>query len=94
MTTGVDLPDDLSRFQILVKLPFASLGDARVKKKSDLNPMWYRFQMWMTLMQSAGRSTRSETDHCVSYILDASFYHFWEKDKMYLPKWFNDRIRL
>ena len=31
---GIDLVDDLSRFQIIVKVPYASLGDKHVKKKS------------------------------------------------------------
>jgi hypothetical protein len=35
LTTGIDLKDDLSRFQIIVKLPFMSLSDPRVKKKIE-----------------------------------------------------------
>jgi Rad3-related DNA helicase len=48
MHTGVDLYDDLSRFQIIVKLPFLSLGDGRIKIKSDLDGDWYINQMFLT----------------------------------------------
>lgn len=93
MTTGVDLQGELSRFQIIVKLPFLSLGDPRVKKKSDLDSRWYRTQMWLTLLQSSGRSTRNEEDYALTYILDASFERFWNMDVASMPKWFIDRVQ-
>jgi len=33
MMEGVDLADDMSRFQILCKVPFPYLGDAAIKKR-------------------------------------------------------------
>ena len=38
MYEGVDLPGDLSRFQILVKAPYPSLGDKRIKFILDHHP--------------------------------------------------------
>ena len=92
MHTGVDLYDDLARFQIIVKLPFLSLGDGRVKRKSDIDGDWYINQMFLTLLQSSGRSIRSENDWAETYILDASFKYFFNKYKKNLPKWFIDRV--
>lgn len=92
MTTGVDLENDLSRFQLMVKLPFLSLGDIRVKTKADLDDMWYQTQMWMTILQSAGRSTRSVDDYCHSYIIDSSFPYFYGKFKNKLPDHFTKRL--
>lgn len=93
MTTGVDLKGDLSRFQIIVKLPYLSLADPRIKAKSDMDSEWYRTQMWLSLLQSTGRSTRSEDDYAVTYILDSGFEYVFNQDAHQLPVWFIDRIR-
>jgi Rad3-related DNA helicase len=92
LSTGTDLRDDLSRFQIVVKMPFASLADKRVKIKSDLNPEWYACEMLRTLIQSCGRSTRSEDDYSSTYILDSSLYYWLRKYHNLIPSQFKDRI--
>ena len=40
LNEGVDLKNDLSRFQIIVKLPFLSLADSRTKVKKDIDNKW------------------------------------------------------
>lgn len=92
MMEGVDLFDDLSAFQIILKMPWPSLGDPRIKKKSELNPDWYSNKVWVCIMQASGRSTRHEKDTSVTYILDSSFPYFYEKWKRNLPSWFTDRV--
>lgn len=93
MTTGVDLKDDLSRFQVIVKMPFSSLGDPRTKKKTDISPDWYACQMLKNLIQACGRSTRSVDDHSSTYVLDSSFAYYINKYKKWLPKQFLARLR-
>lgn len=92
MMEGVDLYDDLSNFQIILKFPWASLMDPRVKAKSETEPNWYSNSMWISVMQASGRSTRHEEDSSVTYILDASFPYFYNTYKSNLPKWFKNRI--
>lgn len=92
MTAGIDLADELGRFQIIVKLPFLSMGDPRVKKKMELFGDWYQNQMWLQLIQSAGRSVRNENDWSTTYILDSSFDYFYSGFETKLPKWFKKRI--
>lgn len=92
MMEGVDLFDDLSEFQIIIKLPWANLGDPRTKIKSELEPSWYSNEMWLKLIQAAGRSTRHDKDASVTYILDSNFKFFWKKWQHKLPIWFNDRL--
>ena len=70
MFEGVDLPGDLSRFQILVKAPFPSLGDKRMKFILDRHPDLYNVITIMKMVQGAGRSVRSPEDHAVTYCLD------------------------
>lgn len=69
---GIDLPGDLSRFQILVKAPFPSLGDKRFKFILDRHPSIYNIITIMKLVQGAGRSVRSADDHATTYILDTN----------------------
>lgn len=92
MMEGVDLYDDLSRFQVIVKLPWGFLGDPRVKTKSGLDPSWYANKMWLSVMQASGRSTRNEEDSSVTYILDANFKYFYDQWRHSLPNWFKRRL--
>lgn len=92
MMEGVDLYDDLSEFQIIVKLPWSSLGDVRIKTKSQLDPDWYANAMWLNILQASGRSTRHEKDTSVTYILDEKFVYFYNQWKHKLPGWFKKRL--
>jgi Rad3-related DNA helicase len=94
MMEGIDLYDDLSTFQIILKFPWASLMDPRVKAKSQIEPNWYSDKMWVSVMQASGRSTRHEEDSSVTYILDASFDYFYNTYRPFLPKWFKNRISI
>ncbi len=81
MTEGIDLKDDLSRFQIICKIPFPYLGDKLVRKKMNKWRWWYDLQTAKTIIQSVGRSVRSEKDTAVTYILDSSWEKFFSKNK-------------
>lgn len=72
MFEGVDLPGDLSRFQILVKAPYPSLGDKRMKFILDKYPDLYNTITVMKMVQGAGRSVRSMDDHATTYVLDVN----------------------
>lgn len=92
MMEGVDLFDDLSRFQVIIKLPWSNLGDARIKIKSQLDGSWYKNLMWVSILQASGRSTRNETDSSITYVLDKNFPYFYNEWKPQLPDWFKNRI--
>ncbi len=81
MAEGVDLADDASRFQILCKMPFPSLGDELVKKRMKRDKEWYAYQTLKTIVQSLGRSIRNENDFAVSYILDEDWQTFFRHNK-------------
>lgn len=93
MTTGVDLKDDLSRWQVVVKMPFGNMADERIKVKASRNWGWYVCEMLRTLVQACGRSTRSAEDHSVTYVLDGSFKKWVTQYSKWLPKSFLDRIK-
>jgi Rad3-related DNA helicase len=77
---GLDLPGDLSRFQIIVKAPFASLGDKRIEHILNVYPDIYSMIALMKIVQGAGRSVRSKEDHAVTYMLDTAIQRLWGKN--------------
>lgn len=92
MTEGVDLYDDLGRFNIVVKVPFANLGDNWVKARKETSRSWYDWTAMKDLVQAVGRTTRHEKDHSISYILDGSFEGLFNRSSHLFPKWFSDSI--
>ena len=93
LTTGIDLSDEMGRFQVIVKLPWMSLKDKRIEKKNTINGDWYILEMFRTLMQSCGRSTRSHDDWSTTYVLDSSFTYWIDKYQRWFPKQFLKRIK-
>ena len=69
---GLDFKDDESRYQIICKTPYASLGDLRVKKIADSYGTIYKEMTLYKILQGIGRSIRSSEDTAVTYFLDKS----------------------
>lgn len=92
MMNGVDLKDDLSRFQIILKIPYPNLKSNRVKKRmSDLKD-WYGYKTVTDLIQSYGRSVRNDEDYAITYILDSNFSNILQFNYKLLPDWFINAI--
>ena len=88
--TGLDLKDDYARFQILVKVPFPNTSDKWIDAKRKRSPQWYNWQTALRLVQTCGRSVRSQTDYAHTYVLDSAFNLFVSKNR--LPNWFKQAI--
>lgn len=86
MAEGVNLKGELSKFQILCKIPFPYLGDKVVGKKINKWKWWYDLQTTRTVIQSVGRSIRSEDDEAITYILDSDWSRVYSKNKIHMPK--------
>jgi ATP-dependent DNA helicase DinG len=91
--TGLDLKGDLSRFQIITKVPYPNKGDRWINAKRDLDEDWYYWQTALKLAQAYGRSIRSKEDWAKTYILDSAFSYFLNKNKSILPDWFIQAVR-
>jgi Rad3-related DNA helicase len=91
---GVDLKDDLSRFQIIAKVPYPNLSEKRTKIKMQKFPLWYKSQTLMKLLQGFGRSIRSEEDWAVTYVLDAAARDLLNQSKAMIPKSYYDVLDL
>ena len=91
---GINLENDKSRFQIFVKVPYASLSDDFISAKLRLDPSWYQNDAIVKMLQGVGRSVRNEKDWAVTYILDSDFIYLWKKNIEKFPeKEFNDRLK-
>ncbi len=86
--TGLDLKDELSRFQIITKVPYPSKGDRWINAKREIDEEWYYWQTALRLLQAYGRSIRSKEDWTKTYILDSAFSYFIKKNRNMLPNWF------
>ena len=85
MTEGIDLKGDLSRFQVLCKIPYPYLGDPIIKKRMHKYRGWYALQTAKSIVQSCGRSVRSKKDTAITYILDSDWDRFYSKNKNIFP---------
>lgn len=92
MHEGMDLPEDLGRWQALAKIPWPSLGDPAVKYQADEDPEWYLWECLKVVVQACGRVCRTPSDYGCSYILDASVQRLLHKGKNLIPSWFQDAI--
>jgi ATP-dependent DNA helicase DinG len=92
MMVGVDLKEELSRFQIIMKVPYPSLGSEKVKRRMATNDRWYSWVTVCNIIQSYGRSIRSDTDRAETYILDACFGDIERWSSRLLPQYVKDAI--
>ena len=92
MTEGVDLSGDLSRFQVICKVPYPYLGDPLVRKRMNKFSGWYSMQVAKSVVQSVGRSVRSKEDTAATYILDADWERFYRKNRKFFPKSFIESL--
>lgn len=86
---GVDLKDDLARYQIIVKVPYPDESDPRVRElwvnRKAWN--WARYHAIRNIVQAYGRIVRSETDWGATIILDRSMEYLIRYKKQF-PEWF------
>ena len=90
---GVDMRDDLSRFQIILKVPYPAFKeDPQLEMRMKISQDYYNYLTALRICQAYGRSIRSETDYAETYILDEDFKSFFARSKSLLPKWFKEAI--
>lgn len=88
MTEGLDLKDDLCRWQICFKCPYPDINDSRVKIRLEKHHdyKWYNISTLITLIQMYGRAVRHKDDYATFYFLDSSVVNICNRNT--LPVWF------
>ncbi len=94
LMNGVDLKDDLSRFQVIMKIPYPNISSNKIKKRQKDCPQWYLWKTNCDLIQMYGRSIRSEEDWAETYILDESLSNVLKYNYKYLSEYFTEAIKL
>lgn len=93
---GVDLPGDLCRVQVLVKVPYGNIGDRQVNTRlySRGGKVWYTIQTIRKIVQGCGRAVRSKDDWAKTYVLDSQFKDkLWNEGRGLFPKWFVEAVQ-
>jgi len=83
MKEGVNLVGTESTFQIIVCVPFPVYNHYTMWKFVT-NPGYKEWSTSIALLQSLGRSIRTENDTCTTYLLDARFFEFIPRIRHYL----------
>lgn len=90
--TGIDLPDDLGRFNIIVKLAFPNVGNGLWERRFNVSKDVYFGETAAVLEQSAGRTTRHADDYSTTYIIDSRASDFVRYSRRYLSDGFLERL--
>lgn len=93
MMVGVDLNEEMSRHQTILKMPYPHLGSKKVKRRMDTRPDWYTWATVVDIIQSYGRSIRSKDDTANTYVLDSCFSDVLKWGDKYFPNWFKEAIK-
>jgi Rad3-related DNA helicase len=91
---GYDFKDDLSRFQIVAKVPYGYLGDPHIKLNMERNSKWYARNTIMRLVQMCGRSVRGVNDYATTYVVDENFLKLTKSNYDLFPEWFTESIQV
>ena len=93
VATGVSFDHDKSRFQVIAKIPYPSLGSQKNKMRQKNNPEWYSWKTVCGLIQMTGRAVRSKTDYADTIILDGSFSDILKYNSHLIPDWLQKAIK-
>lgn len=89
---GVDLPQDLGRWQVIAKVPWQSLGSPAVKYQAEQDPEGFAWETVKTLIQACGRICRTPTDYGVTLVLDSTVDKLLLEYRHLFPAWWLDAL--
>jgi Rad3-related DNA helicase len=91
---GLNLVDDLSRFQVFLKVPYPYLGDKYVAAKLAHSNAWYSWKTSVSVLQGVGRSIRTPDDWAVTYLIDGCFADLFKSANDQFPAEFKSRLKI
>lgn len=92
MYEGLDLPQDLGRWQVVSKIPWPSLANSGISFLASRDPDWYSWECWKTLIQACGRICRTPEDFGITYIPDSSLGRLLNEAPHMMPSWYSDAL--
>ncbi len=92
MLNGVDLKDDLSRFQVIVKVPYPSLMNQKTKLRMKVRPSWYSWKALGNFIQGYGRSIRNYDDYAETHVTDGCLDTLLKFNNKIIPNYIKEAI--
>lgn len=89
---GVNLDNDVSRYQIIFKVPYKSLASNYNKAIMERNSKLYSSWALTDIIQSSGRSIRHKEDYAETFIFDGNATRLLRMNKNLIPKWWWDAV--
>ena len=91
---GWDFPHDECRYIVIGKIPFPDGRDPVIKARSKEDPEFVGYDTMQTIVQEAGRGTRSPDDWCEVFVSDGHFGSWWwYRNQQFAPQFFKERMR-
>jgi Rad3-related DNA helicase len=92
VTTGYDFPYAHAEYQIICKVPFQDSRDPVTKARTQIDKRYPAYQAMQEIIQAVGRGMRAVDDQCETFLVDAHFGWFLNKNGDLMPKWFRSAI--
>ena len=98
VTTGWDFPMDESghgkpQYGIIGKIPYPDTKNLVLQARHEDDKEWSAYLAMETLVQEAGRLSRTMKDKAEIFVLDDSWIWWWPSFRRFAPKWFQERVR-
>ena len=90
---AVDLPGDQCELIFVPKIPYEYMGTKVMRKRMAQNRRYYIHETLMTLIQMAGRGTRSDVDVCPTIVFDSAGPGFISQARSMIPKGIMEAIQ-
>ena len=92
--TGYDFHGDQCRYQLIIKIPFASVQNKVVKARQDRDKEYGMYMAAQTIVQMTGRSVRSESDWSETILTDSQAEWFIPRIRKFLPRWWMEAYQI
>lgn len=89
---GVSLNHDMARWQLILKVPWGSLGEPALRYLAEQDPESYANAAARQMQQAYGRVCRSADDFGETLIVDRSFKRLYEDWPQLFAPWFHDVV--
>ncbi len=94
MYEGISLDGDVSRWQVITKVPWPSLAEPAMKYMAQEDSEGYNYSALRPLAQAYGRIARSDTDYGETYMVDVSFKRLYKEAQHLFPEWFLEAVQV
>lgn len=92
MHEGLDLADDLCRWQVATKINYPSMADPAIRAKAMSRPRWYQWEAAKHIQQLVGRNSRHAGDYGLTYILDSDFGRLYSRNRDLFSPSFHEQL--